>query len=172
MKKILKIVLGIIGVVAVIFLATGLIVKETTYEVSTTIDKPIEQVFTAFNDHTKLQEWIPNIKSFDPIDEKERKVGSTYKMIVDEKGKNFEMKETIIEYVKNEKIGLEFDAQGMFKTDAITFVSEGNKTIITNRSICKGTTYLLKCTFPYFKSMFKSTDQTYLENFKAFVEKQ
>jgi len=159
------------SIVALIFLATGLVVKETTYEVSTTINKPVEEVFTAFNDHTKIKEWIPTVKSFDAIEEKEGKVGSTYKMIVDENGKDFEMKETITAFEVNKKVGLEFDVKGMLKTDAIIFTSDGDKTTITNRSICKGTNYLLKCTFPYFKSVFKSTDQKYLDNFKKHIEK-
>jgi len=171
MKKIFKILLGIIAILLIVFLATGLIIKETTYEVSTSIDKPVEEVFAAFNDHTKIKEWIPSIKSFEAIDEKEGMVGSTYKMIVDDNGKEFKMKETITEFVVNKKMKLEFDAQGMLKTDDVTFTSDGDKTTITNRSVCKGTNFLLKCTFPYFKSIFKSTDQKYLDNFKLFVEK-
>jgi len=172
MKKIFKILLGILAILLLVFFATGLIVKETSYDISTTINRPVEEVFIAFNDHTKIKEWIPSIKSFEAIDEKEGMVGSTYKMIVDDNGKEFEMKETITEFVPNKKMVLEFDAQGMFKIDAITFSADGNKTIITNQSTCKGTNYLLKCTFPYFKSIFKSTDQKYLDNFKSFVENQ
>ena len=111
------------------------------------------------------------MKSFEPMEEKEGKVGSTYKMIVDENGKDFEMIETVTAFEVNKKVGLKFDAQGMLKTDEITFASDGDKTTITTKSICKGTNYLLKCTFPYFKSIFKSTDQEYLNNFKRHIEK-
>lgn len=171
MKKIIKIPLIVIGIIALIFFATGLIVDETTYEVSTTVNKPVEEVFAAFNDHTILQEWIPSVKSFKAIEEKEGKVGSRYKLIVDDNGKDFEMTETVTAFEVNKNVTLEFDAQGMYKTDAFTFASDGDNTTITNRSICKGTNYLLKCTFPYFKSVFKSTDQGALDNFKKYIEK-
>ena len=171
MNKILKIVVSVLVILAIIFLATGIFIKETTYTVSISINKPIEEVFKTFNDNTIITEWIPSVKSFEVIDQKEGKIGSTYKLIVDDKGNNFEMVETIIEFIENKKVGLQFDAQGMLKSDLISFTSEGDKTIITNEAVCKGTTFLLKCTFPYFKPILKKADQENLDNFKAFIEK-
>jgi LPS O-antigen subunit length determinant protein (WzzB/FepE family) len=42
--KTIKIILGIITAIVVIFLATGLFVKETNYTANVSIDKPIEEV--------------------------------------------------------------------------------------------------------------------------------
>lgn len=171
MKKVLKIIIGILLLLLVIFLLTGLIVKETNYEVSTTVNKPLIETFTAFNNHEDLQKWIPAVKSFKPVEEVEGMVGSTYKMVViDANGNDFEMDETIIAFEENKRIALEFDAQGMLKTDDITFKSDGNNTIITNNASCKGTTYILKCTFPFMKSMFRKSDQESLDGFKKYVE--
>ena len=171
MNKFLKIVVSVLVILAIVFLATGIFIKETTYTVSTSINKPIEEVFKTFNDNTVITEWIPSVKSFEVIDEMEGKIGSTYKLIVDDKGNNFEMVETITEFIENKKVGLQFDAQGMLKSDLINFTSEGDITIITNEAVCKGTTFLLKCTFPYFKSIFKKADQENLDNFKTYIEK-
>ena len=171
MKKFLKIVVSVFVILAIVFLATGIFIKETTYTVSISINKPIEEVFKSVNDNTVITEWIPSVKSFEVIDQKEGKIGSTYKLIVDDKGNNFEMVETITEFIENKKVGLQFDAQGMLKSDLINFTSEGDRTIITNEAVCKGTTFLLKCTFPYFKSIFKKADQENLDNFKAYIEK-
>jgi len=170
MKKVLKIVISVFVILAVIFLATGIFIKETAYSVSTTVNKPVEEVFKTFNDNTIITEWIPSVKSFEAIEEIEGKIGSTYKLVVDENGNNFEMIETVTEFVENKKIGLKFDAQGMLKSDKITFTMDGGNTIITNEAVCKGTTFLLKCTFPYFKSIFKKADQENLDNFKAYIE--
>lgn len=170
MNKILKIVVSVLVIMAIVFLSTGIFIKETTYTVSTTINKPIEEVFKTFNDNTIITEWIPSVKSFELIDQKDGKIGSTYKLIVEDKGNNFEMVETITDFIENKKVGLQFDAQGMLKSDIINFTSDGDKTIITNEAVCKGTTFLLKCTFPYFKSILKKADQENLDNFKAYIE--
>ena len=99
MKKILKIVMGLLLLLLIIFFSTGLVIKETNYEVSITVNKSIEKVFNAFNNHTELQKWIPSVKSFEPVNEVEGKVGSTYKMVVvDANGNDFEMIETVIAF--------------------------------------------------------------------------
>jgi uncharacterized protein YndB with AHSA1/START domain len=171
MKKILKIIIGILLLLLIVFLLTGLVVKETTYEVSVIVNKPIEKVFEAFNNHTELEKWIPAVKSFEPIEEKPGMVGSTYKMVViDANGNDFEMIETVTAFEKDKRVGLEFDAQGMLKTDDIIFVSKDNMTTITNKATCKGTSYILKCTFPYMKGMFKKSDQESLDGFKKYAE--
>lgn len=171
MKKILKLIIGILLLLMIVFLLTGLVVKETNYEVSTTVNKPLIETFSAFNNHEDLQKWIPAVKSFEPIEEKDGMVGSTYKMVViDANGDDFEMIETITAFEENRVIGLEFDAQGMLKTDEIIFVSVDNTTTITNKASCKGTSYLLKCTFPYMKGLFKKSDQESLNGFKKYAE--
>ena len=58
----------------------------------------------------------------------------------------------------------------MLKTDDIIFESKDNTTIITNNATCKGTSYLLKCTFPYMKGIFKKSDQESLNGFKKYAE--
>jgi len=170
MRKVLKIIIGILLILALVFLATGIFVKETSYSVSTTVNKPVEEVFKTFNDNRVITEWIPSVKSFEAIEVKEGMIGSTYKLTVDDKGNSFEMVETITEFEENKLVGLEFDAQGMLKTDKITFTTDGDNTIITNEAVCKGTSFLLRCTFPYFKSIFKKADQENLDNFKAYIE--
>tara|TARA_R110002073_G_scaffold72537_1_gene177482 strand:- start:475967 stop:476491 length:525 start_codon:yes stop_codon:yes gene_type:complete len=171
MKKFLKITIGILLLLLVVFLLTGLLVKETNYEVSTTVNKPLNEVFAAFNNSKELQKWIPAVKSIEPVEEKTGMVGSTYKMIViDANGNDFEMIETITAFEVNKRIGLAFDAQGMLKTDDITFLADGNSTVITNKASCKGTSFLLKCTFPFLKSMFKKSDQESLNGFKKYIE--
>ena len=171
MKKTLKIIIGILLLLMIVFLFTGLIVKETNYEVSTTVNKPLNEAFIAFNNHEELQKWIPAVKSFEPINIVEGMVGSTYKMVViDANGNDFEMIETVTAFEDNSRVGLKFDAQGMLKIDDISFLANGNTTTITNNASCIGTTFILKCTFPFLKAMFKKSDQESLDGFKKYVE--
>ncbi|CAL2101737.1 1,4-dihydroxy-2-naphthoate prenyltransferase [Tenacibaculum sp. 190130A14a] len=168
--KVIKIILGIIIAISIVFFATGLIVKETTYMVKVEINKPIAEVFSKFNDTELLKEWIPEVKSLDIIEEKPGKVGSTYKMIVKNQGQEMAMTEKVLAFVENEKVTLHFDADGMLKTDDYNFISEGNKTIITQDTKITAKSYILGCTFPWFKGQLKKLSQDYLERFKTIAE--
>jgi uncharacterized protein YndB with AHSA1/START domain len=155
-----------------VFFSTGLIVKETTYTTQVEINKPIEEVFTMFNNTKNLKEWIPELKSIDTLEAKPGKVGSTYKMVVENNGEEVILQEKILAYVPNEKVTLFYNAGDMLKTDDYNFITVDGKTRITNNSSCKSSKYLLSCLFPYFKSTFKKQDQGYLNNLKTFIEKQ
>jgi len=171
--KAIKIILGIIITLTVVFFATGLLVKEINYEAKVEINKPLKEVFALFNDDDSLKKWVPDIKSIEVLEEKPGIIGSRYRMVVvDGNGNDITMEEKVLAYIENEKVTLYFDAQGMLKTDDYTFTSDGSKTIITNRSTCKSDSYIFGCMMPYFKGTFKDIDQGYLNNFKAFAEKQ
>ncbi|CAL2094373.1 SRPBCC family protein [Tenacibaculum sp. 190524A05c] len=171
MKRI-KIILGIIIAFAVIFLSTGLIFKETAYTTQVEVHKPLAEVFSVFNDSSKINNWIPELKSIEPIDVKPEKTGSTYKMVVsDPKGQEITLREKIMAFVPNEKVTLFFNTDVMFKKDDYTFNFNNGVTTITNNSICRGNSYLFSCVLPYFKSKIKEQDQEHLNNFKSFIEK-
>ena len=80
------------------------------------------------------------------------------------------MTEKVMAYVPNEKVTLFFDAENMLKTNDYLFSEKNGVTTITLNSSCKSESYIMACMFPYFKSVFKEQDQSYLNNFKAFAE--
>ena len=58
----IKIILGIVTVLVIVFFSTGLIVKETTYQVRIEIEKPIDTVFSVFNNQELMKEWLTDVK--------------------------------------------------------------------------------------------------------------
>ena len=170
--KTIKIILGIITAIVVVFLATGLIIKETSYVTQVSINKSVEVVFETFNNSENIKNWVPEVKSFDVVNENIGKTGSVYKMVVENQGQEIVMTQKIIAFVKNEKVTLFFDAENMLKRDDYIFVEKNGITTITLNSSCQSESYLMACMFPFFKGTFQEQDQTYLNNFKAFAEKQ
>jgi uncharacterized membrane protein len=170
--KTIKIILGIITAIVVVFLATGLIIKETSYVTQVSVNKPVEVVFETFNNSENIKNWIPEVKSFDVVNENIGKTGSVYKMVVENQGQEIVMTQKIIAFVKNEKVTLFFDAENMLKRDDYVFEEKNGITTITLNSSCQSESYLMACMFPFFKGTFQEQDQTYLNNFKAFAEKQ
>ena len=170
--KTIKIILGIITVLVVGFFLTGLIVKETNYTAQVSVNKPINEVFKTFNNSENIKNWIPEIKSFEVVNNNLGKTGSIYKLVVENQGEEISMTEKVLAFVPNEKVTLFFDAENMLKTDDYLFSEENGVTKITLNASCKSDSYIMACLFPYFKGTFKEQDQTYLNNFKEFVEKQ
>lgn len=170
--KTIKIILGIITAIVVIFLATGLLIKETSYVTQVSVNNSVEVVFETFNNSENIKNWIPEVKSFDVVNENIGKTGSVYKMVVENQGQEIVMTQKIIAYVKNEKVTLFFDAENMLKRDDYVFKEKNGITTITLSSSCQSESYLMACVFPFFKGTFQEQDQTYLNNFKAFAEKQ
>ena len=172
--KTIKIIIIIISIFVIGFFSIGLLIKDTKFTTEITIEKPIETVFTTFNDVSKLKEWIPEFKSIETIEEKLGKTGSTYKIIVDNNGQDIIMKEKILAFVPNEKVTLFYNAGegSMLKTDDYIFTSNENSTTIIHKATCGSGKFLMSCMFPIFKSKFKEQDQEYLNNLKVFLEKE
>lgn len=170
--KAIKIILGIISTFVVIFLLTGLLIKETTYTAEVSVNKSIDEVFKTFNNSEDIKNWIPEVQSFEVVNENPGKIGSIYKIVVLNQGEEITMTEKVMAYVPNEKVTLFFDAEGMLKKDDYTFTEENGVTKITLNASCQSDTYIMACIFPYFKGTFKEQDQTYLNNFKAFSEQK
>ena len=170
--KTIKVILGIITVLVIAFFLTGLIVKETNYSAEISVNKPLKEVFKLFNEPGNVQQWIPEIKSIDTLKLNPSFTGSEFKMVVDNQGQEITMTEKIMAYVPNEKTTLFFDAENMLKTDNYIFTEKDGNTIITLTSSCQSDSYIMACMFPYFEGVFQEQDQTYLNNFKVYAEKQ
>lgn len=169
--KAVKIIVTILVILTVIFFATGLVVKESTYSIEISIDKPLEETFAKFNDISTISEWIPEYKSIEITDNKPGVTGSIYSITVLNNEEEVIIREKILGYVKNEKVTQSFDRDAFEEIDDFTFKSDGLKTIITLNSSYQAKSYILGCVLPYFKGKFKGADQLALDNFKIFVEK-
>lgn len=170
--KTIKILLGIITFLTIIFFATGSFVKETNYTASIKIDKPLELVFSEFNNIQNTKKWIPEIKSIDTVQSDYNKTGSVFKIVLDNQGQEINMTEKVIAFVPNEKVTLFYDAENMLKTNDYIFKDENGMTNITLKATCSSDSYIMSCLFPYFKGTFQEQDVQYLNNFKAFVEEK
>ncbi|AQS92624.1 MULTISPECIES: SRPBCC family protein [Polaribacter] len=168
--KTIKIILIIISVLFLAFLATGLIVKETKYSAKVEIDKPITEVFNNFSKIDSIKNWIPEVQSVEVVKNNPGITGSIYNVVVINQEQEINLTEKIVAYVPNEKLTLFYDAENMLKKDDYLFTENNGKTTITLNANCQSDSFIMACMFPYFKSTFREQDQTYLNNFKDFIE--
>lgn len=167
-----KIIVGLILVLSLAFFGTGLVIKENNYSVEVNINKPLPETFKIFCNQKLMTQWVPEVTKVEIIQENPGRIGSEYRITMDNNGEIVTMKEKVLAFVENQKITQFFDQEGVLKTNDFTFQSEGNQTKIVLNATYEGETYILNCVFPYFKGTFKNLDQTQLENFKAFAEKR
>jgi uncharacterized membrane protein len=170
--KTIKVILIIISFLVLAFLVTGVVIKETRYTAKVSIEKPVEIVFNNFTKIDSVKNWIPDIKSVKAVNKNAEIIGSVYKVVVLNQGQEIAMTEKILAYVSNEKVTLFFDAENMLKKDDYLFTEENGVTTITLNASCQSESFLMACMFPYFKSTFQAQDQSYLNNFKTFLEKK
>lgn len=168
--KTIKIILGTITALVLVFFATGLLVKETNYKAQVSVNESLTEVFTTFNNTENVKNWVPEIKTVETINENVGKTGSSYKIVLDNQGQEITMTEKVVAYVPNEKVTLFFDAENMLKKDDYVFTENNGVTTITLNSSCRSDSYIMACMFPYFKSTFQDQDQAYLNNFKTYIE--
>jgi uncharacterized membrane protein len=168
--KTIKIILIIISILVVAFLATGLLVQQTNYSAKISIEKSLPEVFSKFMQIDSVQNWIPDIKSVKVVNKNPGITGSIYDVVVLNQGQEIVMTEKIMAYVPNEKVTLFFDAENMLKKDDYLFSEEKGITTITLNASCQSESFIMACMFPYFRSTFQAQDQSYLNNFKAYLE--
>ena len=156
----IKLILIIISIVVVAFLATGLLVQQTNYSATVSIDKPIDEVFSNFMQIDSVKNWIPDIKSVKPVNINPGITGSVYDVVVLNQGQEIVMTEKIMAYVLNEKVTLFYDAENMLKKDDYLFSEENGITTITLNAACQSESFIMACMFPYFRGTFQAQDQS------------
>ena len=168
--KTIKVILIIISTLVVAFLATGLLVQQTNYSATVSINKSVDEVFNDFMQIDSVKNWIPDIKSVKPVNINPGITGSVYDVVVLNQGQEIAMTEKIMAYVLNEKVTLFYDAENMLKKDDYLFSEENGITTITLNAACQSESFIMACMFPYFRGTFQAQDQSYLNNFKKFLE--
>ena len=87
--------------------------KSTTI---TVIDAPVKNVFFWLEDTDRMKQWLPNLTEDVSLTETPDKIGSTFRQVYHERGKDMEMIGEITEYKLNERMRCDITAD-MFGLD-------------------------------------------------------
>ena len=169
--KTVKIIITFLIILTVLFFGTGLIIKEISYTSKIIINEPLEKTFTTFTDLSVIPKWNPEYNEIEVVELKPGITGSIYNIKVLHNNQTTIIREKVLAYVKNEKITLFIDKDGVVERDDYTFSSDGSHTVINLSSSYQAKSYLLSCVLPFFKSKFKKIDEVFLNNLKTYVEK-
>jgi len=169
-KKIILGLLALIVAVTAIFLAPAILKPTLTNESRVTINKPREEVWKKFMDSSKMGEWLIGFKSIEPVSGEPNKVGSKYKITIEENGEQMEAFETVKEIVENEKFAFEL-ANDMVSDDIIvTFVNRGLTTEVVQSETINAKGIVWKALFYWMQSTITKRSQENLNNLKKYIE--
>jgi len=168
--KTVKIIITLLIILTVLFFGTGLIIKESSYTSKIIINESLEKTFSTFTDLSAKTQWNPEYNAIEVIELKPGITGSIYNIKVLHNNQITIIREKVLAYVKNEKITLFIDKDGVVERDDYTFSSDGSQTVINLSSSYQAKSYLLSCVLPFYKFKFKKIDEVFLNNFKRFLE--
>lgn len=131
LKKILFTLLGIIGALIIGFIAIGLI--KPTYEggITVTVNAPVATTFAVFNDTASMRKWMDNFKRIENISGDQNQVGSKWKLVYDENGRDLVMTETITAFEQDKLFAFDMEDEYYKMHIEIRFEEKDGKTIIT-----------------------------------------
>jgi len=167
-RKLIFVSLGFFAIFAIILTITGKNMHQ--FELSVTVNKSVDRVFTEFMNAEQASKWIKGFKSFEQISGKPGEVGAKFKMNFDENGKTIEFIETVTEIESNKKFSFEMSHEMMISSSNVSFENLGADTKIISKIVIRPQGFTWKILMPFMISHIKKRQQEDLIRFKKVVE--
>lgn len=139
-------------------------------EIEVEIDRPLRDVYAAFNHPDNLPRWIQGLQRTEVISGEPGKVGAKTRQIYLERGRIVEMIETITAHEPEKHMSGTLEGPGVHATMEVNFVDRGDRTGIRFSSNFKGRSILMWLMLPFIKGAMKKRSCGDLETFKRMVE--
>ena len=136
--SIATIIIGVILSLLVIFILIGVFIPEVKFTSTIVVNKPASVAWKIFMDDSKLRDWLTGFKSAEHLSGKNNEPGSIYKMVFEEKGKVFEMIETVTRVEENKEFSFDLDHKLMSSINSVLFDSKEETTTISGVTKTKG----------------------------------
>lgn len=170
--KYLKILLGIILLLVLIFLAIGLFVPSISYESEVTVNKSAAESWAVMSDEANLGKWIDGFKRTELVSGTENTLGAVSHVYVRGQSEEDEMMmtETITKFEKNKVMGMTFTMDFMDMEYEMNFKEEGGKTVIQSKSKTKGNSIWAKPMVALMKGAMKEQEDNNMKSLKNIID--
>ncbi|HLP56659.1 MAG TPA: SRPBCC family protein [Fluviicola sp.] len=141
------------------------------YTVSIDINAPLEEVVARFDNPENMKEWMNGLVSFETIEGEPGQVGSKARLKFQVGKRSFDMIETITVRDLPARFDGYYEVKGVYNEVGNSFeaIDEHTTRYTSNQFFdFKGGMKIIGWLFP---KMFKKQSMKYLEDFKAFVER-
>ncbi len=152
-------------------MSLGFLFRQHDYTITTTVNAPVEKTFAIFNDTTKLREWLTGFKYMENIRGKPNEVGSKWKVVFSDRGKEISMNETITAFKENELVSFNIANDFIKSKNEIRFIPKGNTTEIVAKVSYRGTHIMQKSLLALLSASVKKQQEESYDLLKQVVEK-
>jgi uncharacterized membrane protein len=141
-----------------------------TIENSVLIDSPLEHSYEVFMNDENMPKWLKGFKSAELISGEKGAVGSTYKMLFEEGGKELEFTEEVIGITDNESYEFSMSSEMFESRTKVSFAVEDGKTRLTSRSELTPKGMMMKMVMPMMKGEIAKRQEADYERLKELIE--
>ena len=169
--KYLKYLLGIIAVIALLFIGKGLLTPSLSYSSEIVVDQPIKEAWAVMNDESKTSQWLKGIKEVEHISGEKGTVGAVTKYTFVEDGQESTVLETIKTIRSNEHIAMDFLMEGVMTMDyELNYREIDGKTHIKSSTVVKGIGMFMRSMLSFMKSTMQDQEDENMNNLKKLIE--
>lgn len=168
--KFLKILIGIILILVIIFFARGLMTPSISYQSEITVDKSIEEAWAVMNDESKISEWLQDITKVEHISGTKGEVGAVTQYTFNQNGQESLVLETLKKTVPNKHVAMDFHMEGaMDMAYAVDFFEKDGKTHIKSSTTNTGQGLIMKSMFSFMQGSFQKQEDINMVNLKKLI---
>ena len=168
--KILKYVLGALGVLVIGFFLLGFLKSEVTYDCEIMVDKPIAEAWEVSQDVDKMADWLDGFQKIEQISGTPGEIGGISDVYFITDGQEMIIREEIIDKVPNESVTMLFTSDFMDMDYTISMADADGKTKISSTTIARGNGMTSKSILALMTSALKTQEETNLNNLKNTIE--
>jgi len=168
--KYLKYFLLALLLIAIIFIAKGLLTPSIQYESEVTVNKSAAEAWAVMSDESKLPQWLKGFKKTELVSGQANTIGAISKVYIEENGQEMVMEETIESIKENEFLAMRFTMDFMNMEYEIHFKEKDGKTHIKTKSTTEGNGLIAKSIVSFMPKAMKAQEDENLGNLKKLIE--
>ncbi len=170
MKKTLSVAGILLGACLVAFLLVGVFMPRLTYKIVFEVKKPVDLTFRTFMDAGLMGEWMTGFKKMETLSGRPGEIGSRYRFVFNEDGKDMFVDEEVIQMKENEVFAFSMDNEFLDGTGEFRFVEKNGATEVTYLNDTAGKNAVFRSLLALSRSRIKERNQKDFDKLKTLIE--
>lgn len=168
--KILKLFLGFLVLLTLIFVVRGLITPSIEYASEISVDKPLKEAWEVMQDENKISEWLQGIQDVKHISGEKGTVGAVTEYTFMQGGQQSKVIETIKSIIPQKQIKMDFASPGaMDMAYTVDYSTVEGKTHIKSSTVVSGQGFFMKCLMPWLKGTMIAQEDLNMSNLHKLI---